>query len=226
MISSDEMKSVLITAGPAWEPVDAVRRLTNHSTGSLGGFLASELHQAGLNVMLLWGDSAPSQPPENVPRILFSHATSLREALEAESSSPTEYHAVLHLSAVSDFRLATLPTEGKRSSRTGPISLLLEPAPKLIRHLREWFPSARLVGWKYEVDGGLESAREAAENQLKETGTNACVLNGPAYGDGFGWIEPGHAEQAGIRETCRHLRDRLELRDYLIRYLRGCLKSG
>lgn len=202
---------MLITAGPAWEPIDEVRRLTNHSTGALGAFLASELQKAGFQVTLLWGDSASSSPPESVLIKTFSHSTSLHEALEAESKSATDYHAVLHLSAVSDFRVSDRPAEGKRSSRSGPFSLTLEPAPKLIGHLREWFHDACLIGWKYEVDGGPDSARRAAENQMEEYSTNACVLNGPAYGDGFGWIESS--------KPCHHLPDRLALRDCLVHHL-------
>jgi phosphopantothenoylcysteine synthetase/decarboxylase len=200
------MKSVLITAGPAWEPIDQVRRMTNLSTGNLGSYLAHELLQAGLEVTLLWGDTSSATPPRNVIRKNFSSASSLRALLEEESSSGHE--AVLHLAAISDFRVAEPSAEGKRSSRSGRLTLTLEPAPKLIRHLREWFPKAYLVGWKYEVDGGPDSARKAAQNQLKETSTDACVLNGPAYGSGFFWIEP---EQ----ESC-HLEDRVTLRDHLL----------
>ena len=64
----------------------------------------------------------------------------------------------------------------------------LVPTAKLILRLRDRFPRARLVGGKFEVDGGREAALRAAWQQLAEAGTGLCVANGPAYGPGFGLI--------------------------------------
>ena len=64
----------------------------------------------------------------------------------------------------------------------------LVPTPKLIAELRSLFPKARLVGWKFEVDGDRASVLRAAENQLRDCRTNACVANGPAFGSGFGLV--------------------------------------
>jgi len=55
-----------------------------------------------------------------------------------------------------------------------------------------------LVGWKYEVDGDRAAVLRAAENQLAECRTNACVANGPAYGPGFGLVTgPGKLVELG-----------------------------
>jgi hypothetical protein len=48
------------------------------------------------------------------------------------------------------------------------------------------------VGWKYEVDGDRDVALQAGVDQLAEHRTNACVVNGPAYGDGFGLMRRGN----------------------------------
>ena len=64
----------------------------------------------------------------------------------------------------------------------------LTPTPKIIAELRAWYPGARLVGWKYEADGNRASAIEAAESQMTKCLTDACVANGPAYGEGFGLV--------------------------------------
>ena len=49
---------VIVTAGPSYEPIDQVRRLTNFSTGELGLRLADALAQAGCEVWCLRGVSA------------------------------------------------------------------------------------------------------------------------------------------------------------------------
>ena len=48
----------IVTAGPAYEPLDDVRRLTNFSTGRLGTELANYLAARGHNVHLLLGEQA------------------------------------------------------------------------------------------------------------------------------------------------------------------------
>ncbi|MEQ1854243.1 MAG: DNA/pantothenate metabolism flavoprotein domain protein, partial [Chthoniobacteraceae bacterium] len=43
---------------------------------------------------------------------------------------------------------------------------------------------------KYELDGDRVGALAAASRQLAECGTAACVVNGTAWGAGFGFVEP------------------------------------
>jgi phosphopantothenoylcysteine decarboxylase/phosphopantothenate--cysteine ligase len=81
----------------------------------------------------------------------------------------------------------------------------LVPTQKIIAQLRDWFPQARLVGWKYEVDGDKVAVIAAAQAQLAECRTDACVANGPAYGEGFGVIkragEPVHCPDMAVLFT-------------------------
>ena len=69
--------------------------------------------------------------------------------------------------------------------------LELEPAAKVLPRIRDWFPSARVCGWKLELTGDRDSALAAARRQIAEAGTAACVVNGAAWGPGFGLCEPG-----------------------------------
>jgi phosphopantothenoylcysteine decarboxylase/phosphopantothenate--cysteine ligase len=56
------------------------------------------------------------------------------------------------------------------------------------------FPKALVTGWKFEarVEGIPSQQREealaAASLQIANCGSDACVLNGPAYGEGFGHV--------------------------------------
>ncbi|HYG35401.1 MAG TPA: DNA/pantothenate metabolism flavoprotein domain protein, partial [Clostridia bacterium] len=59
--------------------------------------------------------------------------------------------------------------------------------------LRDWFPRARIVGWKYEVDGDRASVIRLAQKQIADCRTNACVANGSAYGAGFGVVQANGA---------------------------------
>lgn len=188
-------KNVLITAGPAWEPIDAVRRITNHSTGTLGSFLAEHLQHSGNQVTLLYGESATAPPPASLTQLKrFSHSQSLQALLE--DAAARSYDLILHLAAVADYRVHSVnglpPGSGKLSTRSGNLQLTLQPAPKLIALLRPLFPTASLVGWKYEVEGDRAETLDAGLRQVCDNHTHACVVNGPAYGDGFGWVTPDH----------------------------------
>ena len=76
----------------------------------------------------------------------------------------------------------------KIASRSGALTLQLEPATKVIHALRAWFPHTLLVGWKYELAGTRAEALAKARRQIRESRTDACIVNGRAYGTGFGWI--------------------------------------
>ena len=47
------------------------------------------------------------------------------------------------------------------------------------------------MGWKYELTGTRDDALSAATRQIESSKTNACVVNGAAFGPGFGVCESG-----------------------------------
>ena len=189
----------IVTAGPAFAPLDRVRRLTNFSTGRLGTELANFLTAQGHRVTLLLGESATYAGVQLVPVVkTFSTVADLRAQLKAFSGKKVD--AVFHAAAVSDFTFGqifaeTKPSEfsalkaaKKISTRQGRLLVELVPTPKIIAELRGWFPKARIIGWKFEADGGRASVLRAAEKQHTDYATDLCVANGPAYGRGFNLV--------------------------------------
>ena len=189
---------VVVTAGPTYEPLDEVRRLTNFSTGKLGSELANFLTDRGHEVVLLVGYYASHRGDLHARSVeTFTTTADLRARLEALSASGIG--AVFHAAAVSDFTFGGVWERGetgelirraerKISTRKGPMLAELKPAPKIISELRGWYPQAQLVGWKYELDGDRPRVIDVARQQLAKNRTNACVVNGAAYGDGFGLV--------------------------------------
>ena len=53
---------VVMTAGPAFEPIDAVRGITNSSSGKMGYAIARAAIAAGADVTLVSGPSAQTAP--------------------------------------------------------------------------------------------------------------------------------------------------------------------
>lgn len=192
----------IVTAGPTYEPLDDVRRLTNFSTGRLGTELANFLAAHGHTVTLLIGESATWPGERKAQSVqVFSTTRDLRAKLKALSRRKVD--AIFHASAVSDFgfgKMFTRDADGglkpfkpskKISTRGGNLFVELMPTPKIIAELRGWFPRTRITGWKFEADGGRADAWRAARKQMADCSTDACVANGPAYGKGFGLVTGG-----------------------------------
>jgi phosphopantothenoylcysteine decarboxylase/phosphopantothenate--cysteine ligase len=189
----------IVTAGPTFEPLDDVRRLTNFSTGRLGTELANFLAARGHTVTLLIGEAATYAGERKASSIkIFSTTADLRAKLKALSGKKVD--AIFHAAAVSDFGFRKIFTQNKAgefvalkaskkiSTRSGEMLVELVPTPKIIAELRGWFPKTRIVGWKFEADGQRAEALRAARKQIAECATDLCVANGPAYGKGFSLV--------------------------------------
>jgi phosphopantothenoylcysteine synthetase/decarboxylase len=188
----------VVTAGPTYETMDNVRRLTNFSTGRLGTELANFLTARGHNVTLLIGEQA-TYPGERKATHVEPYTTTANLLEKLRGRAKQNVGAVFHAAAVSDFMFGKiwLRSErgelseikaGKISTRQGTLLAELVPTPKIIAGLRDLYPKAKLVGWKFEVDGDRASVLLAAEQQLQDCRTDVCVANGPAFGPGFGLV--------------------------------------
>jgi phosphopantothenoylcysteine synthetase/decarboxylase len=147
---------------------------------------------------LLIGEQATYRGERRVRSVeCFSTTVDLRERLKSHSRE--SIHAVFHAAAVSDFTFGkvwcrsaagemTEIKSGKISTRQGTLLAELLPTPKIIAELRNWYPEAQLVGWKYEVEGNREQVIQLGERQLRDCRTDGCVVNGKAYGAGFGLV--------------------------------------
>ena len=203
------LMTVLVTIGPTQEPLDAMRLISNRSTGELGTLLAATLAEQGHRVIALRGTGSTASPEaleHGLIRIVpFATTENLRRELEALASQE-KVDAIFHAAAVSDFYLPDAGT-GKIPTKQGALTLTLEPTPKILPLLRGWFPTARIVGWKFEASGNKETALAAGRIQIADCATDACVVNGPSYGPGFGILN--------AMGELTHLADRAALCEFL-----------
>lgn len=93
----------LVTIGPTQEPLDAMRLISNRSTGELGTLLAAMLAQRGHRVIALRGTgstaSADSLVHEHIRVVPFTTTEDLRAELE-NASRQEQVGAVFHAAAV------------------------------------------------------------------------------------------------------------------------------
>ena len=195
---------IIITCGPSYEPIDGARRMTNMSTGKLDVTLANWLTEAGHEIICLKGEGSTYVGPLRASRIeTFTTNNDLAQHLESIGRLEN-VDIVFHAAALCDYRVdQVLSAAGeamysaKFASSDGCLQLMLAPAMKVLPRMRDWFPDACIVGWKYELAGSRDDAFAKAWKQLRDCATDACVLNGAAYGEGFALC---HAD--GRVETC------------------------
>ena len=161
---------LLITAGPTREPIDAVRFISNRSSGRLGVALAQAAVQAGHEVTLLLGPVCVEPPAVRVER--FESTADLQALLE-RCFPPCD--ALVMAAAVGDYRLAQ-SSQGKLARQeAGTLTLELTPTPDLVAGLAQCRrPEQRIVAFALESPEVLE-ARAAAK--LRRKGVDAIVAN-------------------------------------------------
>jgi len=98
--------SVLVTAGPTFEPIDPVRGITNLSSGKMGFAIARACRQAGARVLLVAGPTM-LPTPRGVERIDVRTARQMHESVMARLAAPGERTDVfVSVAAVADWRVA------------------------------------------------------------------------------------------------------------------------
>jgi phosphopantothenoylcysteine synthetase/decarboxylase len=172
-------KRVLVTGGPTRAPLDAVRYITNKSTGRLGALLAEEALQRGASVTFVHG--RPSQVPtrrggvrDHLTMIAIDTVQDLIRTFQEEL--PKGYDAVIHNMAVLDFEPAE-SRPGKTGSGEPEWALRLVPTPKAIRLIKDLAPATFLVGFKLEVGRSREALVASALELLRVTRSDLVVAN-------------------------------------------------
>ncbi len=175
-------RKVLITAGPTREAIDAVRYISNYSSGKMGYALAEAAAKAGAEVVLV---SGPVSLKTNNPRIRRIDVTTADEMYVAATEEFPHVDAAILCAAVADYKVAH-PAEGKKLHReeTGTLSLVLEPTRDIAAALGQMkTASQRLVGFALETDHELEHAQD----KLQRKRLDLIVLNSLRdAGTGFG----------------------------------------
>lgn len=154
--------SILVTAGPTHEPIDAVRYIGNRSSGRMGFAVAAEARRRGARVTLVRGPVALPDPP-GVEVVRVETADQMAEAVFARYPSAD---AVVMTAAVADFRPAE-QAPGKLKKESGPPSLVLQPTTDILAALGKRREHQILVGFAAEThDLEAEGRRKLAEKNL------------------------------------------------------------
>jgi phosphopantothenoylcysteine decarboxylase/phosphopantothenate--cysteine ligase len=171
-------RTVLVSAGPTREAIDAVRFISNPSTGKMGYALAAAAKERGADVILV---SGPTQlnPPQGVKVIPVVSARDMHVAVKEQARHST---VVIMAAAVSDF--TPRETSGRKIKKENALeSLQLERTVDILRELGAEKGDRLLVGFAAETD----DVEQNAIKKMKDKNLDIIVVNDLLRsGSGFG----------------------------------------
>jgi phosphopantothenoylcysteine decarboxylase / phosphopantothenate---cysteine ligase len=181
---------VLVTAGGTREAIDAVRVITNKSSGKQGYAIAEEAAARGAHVTLVSTVDRPTHAAIEVVRV--ASAADMQAAVLARSA---DQDVIVMAAAVADFR-PVAPPDRKIKKDEGLPTIVLEPTHDFLVDLGQQKPPGQvLVGFAAETNDVLDNAVSKLErknldlivaNDVAAPGvgfehdTNAVTIIGPS----------------------------------------------
>jgi phosphopantothenate-cysteine ligase len=197
---------VVVTGGGTIAPIDDVRTITNVSSGRFSATITEECLRLGAHVRHIYAPSA-LLPFHRLARLdldtqnlddelgrltrlhqeweqvrgqlrlvplergtVHDYAGTLRHSLQAEPA-----RIIFLAMAVSDYE--PVPVRGKIDSQTPEIVIRAHRTEKVIRSVRDWCPSAYLVGFKLLSNVDREELLRAAETSCTVNRADLTVAN-------------------------------------------------
>jgi len=163
---------VLVTAGGTAEPIDAVRSVTNRSSGKMGFAIAGEAAHRGARVTLVAGiTSLPT--PHGVDRVDVGSALEMRDAVHAAFDDAA---IVVKAAAVADFRPVHKSDRKLKKEDLADgarMTLELEQNPDILQEISAQKGDRTVVGFAAESHDVLA----AAQRKLARKGCDLIVAN-------------------------------------------------
>ena len=178
-------KRILITCGPTAVPIDAMRIISNLSSGTLGQMIACDFAKAGARVTLLEGPVAQPLISKSVNIRKFMFFDEFNTLIQKEVKKT--YHACIHAAAVSDYKIKK-PWPGKLSSQLKTVTLTLVPTQKIIDQIKRLNPNLFLVGFKLESNLTEASAKRKTRKLFQTSRCDLVVANSLKGGRYTGYV--------------------------------------
>ncbi|KFL29696.1 hypothetical protein JP75_19015 [Devosia riboflavina] len=181
--------TVLITAGPTTSPIDAVRYVTNHSTGRMGAAMAEEALRRGAHVRYVLGvDKGVVRPVpsrDSADRLTLMEVHTAEEMAEAALRFLPSVDGVIATAAVLDYRVAT-PSAGKLKRASAATSLDMVPSIDVLGALKAAATGQWFLGFAAETDNVEANGRNKLDSKkLDFLFANPVACTGESTTTGF-----------------------------------------
>ena len=171
-----EGRRVLLTAGPTFEAIDAVRGVTNLSSGKMGFALARAAAEAGAEVTLVAGPSSLATP-RHVVRIDVLSAMQMHEAVMARAGSVDVFIGV---AAIADYRVEGAVKHKLKKEKGEVPKLIFVENPDILASVAALKKAPYCVGFAAESDHLDEYAARKRERK------KVPLIVANLLADGFG----------------------------------------
>lgn len=193
-------KRVLITSGPTVEPIDAVRFISNRSSGKMGAAIARAALDAGAQVTLVSGPVALSYD-ERAQVVSVQTAQEMEEAVRRAFD---DADAVICAAAVADFRpvdpVCRKLKKGSDDAALASISLVENPdILSTLGHAKR--AGQIVVGFAAETEDILHNAQEKLVHKEADLIVANDVSEGAVFGadvDEVTFITASDVERSGL----------------------------
>lgn len=174
-------KKILITAGPTYESIDAVRFIGNFSSGKMGFSLAKTAASLGAEVILITGPTSLNIIDDNI--FVINVVTADEMFLEVKKHFKSSDISILS-AAVSDFKPKNRSKIKIKKQNLDLLSIDLVENIDILKYLGDNKSNKQiLVGFALETDNEFQNALSKIENK----NLDAIVLNSlNDKGAGFG----------------------------------------
>lgn len=172
-------KTVLITAGPTYEPIDPVRFIGNRSSGKMGYAMARAARRMGARVLLVSGPTA-LDAPWGVERLDVETAAQMYAAVHDQVAAADIFIGV---AAVADYRPGVVAPTKIKKDRDDALTLTLTRNADILASVAALdAPRPFTVGFAAETD----DVRAYAADKLTRKRLDMMVANDVADGRVFG----------------------------------------
>ena len=175
-------KKVLITSGGTREPIDAVRYISNLSSGCTGAAIADHFNDQGWDVYYLHSTWA-ILPQDSCYLGQFETTLDLKNRMK-KTLKEHEFSAIIHLAAVSDYSAIEingqpLNQKSKIESSEKELDIKLKPTPKIAEKIRAWCQNQQIcfIPFKLTSSQNNNEQQKAISKLFKRTGADFVVHN-------------------------------------------------
>ena len=148
-------KNVIVTAGPTYEAIDAVRGITNASSGKMGYAVAQAAIDAGANVTLISGKTNLNPPT----KARFISIISAQDMFDAVINEVDHSDIFISVAAVADFKVRN-PSEHKIKKSQQKLSIEFDETPDILKSVASRKNRPFCVGFAAESKNVEEYARK------------------------------------------------------------------
>jgi len=170
-------KKILITAGPTIEQIDAVRYISNFSSGKMGYAIAQSAQKMGAEVVLISGPTNLTKPAG----IKTENINSANDMLNKVFEHIAQTDIFIACAAVADYT-PIVTHQNKIKKQQNNLQLELKPTVDIVKEVAKMKDKIFVVGFAAETDDVLGYAQK----KLSDKNLDMIVVNDVSDGAVFG----------------------------------------